>query len=171
MRSGIRRRPFNTVVRPRENVQRIFGNLATRLLRGGDVLSTAEHHILIQLVSHLPDQLRLPVEAQFNSYNLVQREADQRALNFYRVKIGRSGALPVSPLLKTKLAEAPLVRIGFSIRGESQPLHAVLTAVHGRVFCVSFDRPIPAEKGPDDFATAKVTQSWQSNVNLAEVAA
>jgi hypothetical protein len=156
----------------RENsVQRTFGNLATRLLRGGHVLSTAEHHILVQLVLHLPDQLRLRVEAQFNSYNLVQREVDKRALNFYRVKIGRSGALPVSPLLKSKLEEAPLMRLCFSVRGESQPLHAALTAVRGVAFCVSFDRPVPAEKAPGDFAIAKVTQSWQSNFNLDEVAA
>jgi hypothetical protein len=153
------------------NVQRLFGNWATRLLRGGHVLTAAEHHILVELVSKLPDQLRVPVEAQFDSYNLVQREADGRALNFYRVKIGRSGALPVSPVLKSKLEEAPLMRLGFSIKGESQPLHAVLTAVRGRAFCVSFDRAVPRVAVPDDYAISKVTQSWQSNFNLGEVAA
>ena len=156
---------------PNYKLRRTFGNWATRLLRGGHVLTAAEHHILAQLVSQLPDELRVPVEAQFDSYNLVQREVDQRALNFYRVKIGKRGAVTIAPLLKSKVEEAPLIRLSFSVSGESEPLHAVLTAVHGRAFCVSFSRAVPRDKAPSDYAILKTTQAWQSNFNLNEVAA
>jgi hypothetical protein len=42
--------------------------------------------LLEQLVASLPPPLRSAVESQFDAYNLVQREVDGRALNFYRKK-------------------------------------------------------------------------------------
>jgi len=42
------------------------------------------------MVDELPGKLRAVVEAQCETYNLVQREADGRALNFYRRRWGRA---------------------------------------------------------------------------------
>jgi hypothetical protein len=124
-------------------VKRTYGSWLTRLIRAGTTLTLAEHRLLCALVDALPSYLRDIVERQFASYNLVQREIDKRALNFYRVRLGKSGVLPVVPLLRSKLEVAPLVRITAKLAGDSEPLHATLTAVNGRAFSVSFSRAVP----------------------------
>ena len=144
-------------------MKRTFGTWATRLLRGGTTLSEAEHHLLSLLVSELPPRLRETVETQFDLYNLVQREVDRRSLNFYRVRIWRGGLLPVTPALRGKLEVAPLVRLSMKVHGESKLLHAVLTAVSGHAFSVSFDRAVSRASGPTDYSIEKVTQAWLSN--------
>lgn len=152
-------------------VKRTFGTWITRLLRGGKSLTDAEYRLLCALVGELPAHLRGIVERQFELYNLVQRENDGRALNFYRVRLGRSGVLPVTPLLRSKLDVAPLVRISARITGEIEPLHAVLTAVNGRAFSVSFSRAVAGRLKADALAVAKVTQAWKSNFGGEQVAA
>jgi hypothetical protein len=142
----------------------------TRLVRGGTTLTAAEHRLLCLMVDALPPHLRGIVERQFDSYNLVQREIDKRALNFYRVRLGRRGVLPVAPLLKSKLDEAPLVRITARIAGESEPLHAVLTAVRGRAFTVAFSRAVPEQLQADALSVADVTRAWKSNFSGGETA-
>jgi hypothetical protein len=144
-------------------VKRTFGNWITRLLRGGQTLTDAEHRLLCILVGELPSHLRETVERQFESYNLAQREIDGRALNFYCVRLGRSGVAPVSPLLSSKLDVAPLVRISAKVEGEVEPLHAVLTAVSGRAFSVSFSRAVSERVRPEALSVDKVTQAWKSN--------
>jgi hypothetical protein len=144
-------------------VKRTFGAWITRLLRGGHTPTDAEHHLLCLLVGQLPPRLRATVERQFESYNLTQRESDGRALNFYRVRVGKSGALPVGPLLSSKLDVAPLVRISATVAGEIEPLHAVLTAVNGRAFSVSFNRAVSERVRPEALSVDKVTQAWKSN--------
>jgi hypothetical protein len=144
-------------------VKRTFGSWVTRLLRGGHALTDAEHRLLCLLVAELPAQLRETVVRQFESYNLAQREIDRRALNFYRVRVGRSGVLPVVPLLTSKVDVAPLVRITANVAGEAEPLHVVLTAVRGRAFSVSFSRAVPEKLGPDALSVDRVTQAWRSN--------
>jgi hypothetical protein len=144
-------------------VKRTFGNWITRFLRGGQTLTDAEHRLLCLLVEELPTTLRATVERQFESYNLVQREIDGRALNFYRIRLGKGGVLPVNPLLTSKLDVAPLVRISAKIAGEIEPLHAVLTAVSGRAFSVSFSRAVSERVTPEALSVDKVTQAWKSN--------
>ena len=144
-------------------VKRSFGTWITRLMRGGQTLSDAEHHLLCLLIGELPPHLRGTVERQFESYNLAQREVDGRALNFYRVRLGTSGVLPVAPLLNSKLEVAPLVRISARIAGEIEPLHAVLTAVRGRAFSVSFSRAVPRSTTAEALSVDNVTQAWRSN--------
>jgi hypothetical protein len=146
-------------------VKRTFGAWFTRVLRGGQTLTDAEHRLLCLLVAALPPQLRDTVERQFASYNLAQRESDGRALNFYRVRLGRSGVLPVSPLLSLKAEEAPLVRIRAKVEGETLPLQAVLTAVNGRAFSVSFSRSVPKRVRAEALSVDKVTQAWRSNLD------
>jgi len=145
-------------------VKRHFGSWATRSLLGSGVtLSDGEHHVLSLLVAELPPHLRGKVERQFESYNLVQREVDQRTLNFYRSKPWGSGLLPVSPLLHSKLEVAPLVRLSLKVADQPTHLHAVLTSVGGRAFSVSFSRPVARDSKPAEYSIAKVTQAWQSN--------
>ena len=145
-------------------MKRHFGSWATRCMLGSGVtLSDSEHHVLSLLVAELPPHLRLKVEYQFESYNLVQREIDKRTLNFYRSRAWGRGVLPVSPLLKSKLEVAPLVRLRLKVAGQPAPLHAVLTSVGGRAFSVSFSRPLARDGKPEEYSIAKVTQAWLSN--------
>lgn len=152
-------------------MKRTFGSWLTRFLRGGHRLTDGEHHLLSLLVMELPPHLRGKIESQFESYNLVQREIDKRALNFYRVRAWRSGVLPVTPTLKCKVAVAPLVKIKVTVASQVEPLHAVLTAVNGHVFSVSFDRPVPRMSKPADYQIEKVTQAWRSNFHAEATAA
>jgi hypothetical protein len=144
-------------------VKRTFGTWTTRLLRGGTTLSDAEHYLLSLLVAELPPNLRGLVESQFEQYNLVQREADMRTLNFYRARAGLSGLLLLMPVLKSKLEVAPLVRLSLRTSGHPELLHATLTSVNGRAFSVSLNRPIPAHSRAEDYSIEKVTQAWLSN--------
>jgi len=143
-------------------VKRQFGGPVRRLLRGGTTLSDTEHAVLCSLVNTLPPDLRTIVTTQFNSYNLVQREIDGRALNFYRFKNGSPAFTDDLPQLHMKTEESPLIRATLSVEGEPEPLHAVLAAVRGRVFCVSFSRaPSGAARSVRILETE---QSWRSSI-------
>lgn len=101
----------------------------------------------------------------------MQREVDKRSLNFYRVRTWRGGLLPVTPTLRSKLEVAPLIRVSMNVSGEPKPLHAVLTAVGGHAFSVSFDRAVSRTSGPADYSIEKVTQAWLSNFDEGQDAA
>jgi hypothetical protein len=153
-------------------MKRHFGTWATRSFLGSGVtLSDGEHHLLSLLVSELPPHLREKVERQFELYNLVQREIDKRTLNFYRSRAWRRGQLPVTPILKSKLEVAPLVRLSLNVAGQPALMHVVLTAVNGRAFCVSFSRVVARYSKPEDYSIQKVTQAWLSNFDEEEGAA
>ena len=149
-------------------IKRHFGNAVSRVLRGGTTLRAAEHEVLVRLVKELPAPLRVIVESQFAQYNLVQREVDGRALNFYRIR-WLSPTTRGLPLLSQQGDEAPLIRLHLEVAGEKEPLHAVLGAVAGRAFCVSLSRPIAASLSPDDLHTKSVTQAWRSNFTVGDV--
>jgi hypothetical protein len=153
-------------------MKRHFGSWTTRSFLGsGTTLSDSEHHLLSLLVAELPPPLRSKVECQFESYNLVQREVDKRTLNFYRSRAWGRGLLPVTPVLQSKIEVAPLVRLSLKVAGQAALLHAVLTAVGGRAFSVSFSRVVARNTRPEDYAIAKVTQAWLSNFDDAAGAA
>ena len=142
-------------------MKRHFGSWASRLMRGGTTLDDGDHHVLSLLVSELPTNLREKVERQFDSYDLVQREIDKRALNFYPC---RTGAPPAAAtLLRSKSEVAPLVRLSVQVAGQSEVLNAVLNAVAGRAFSVSFNRPVPSNVDTADLSVVKVTRAWLSN--------
>jgi len=143
-------------------VKRQFGGLGRRLLRGGTTLSDIEYAVMCSLVDALPPELRTIVSTQLNSYNLVQREIDGRALNFYRFKNGSPSFTDDLPQLQMKTEESPLVRAKFSLEGEQEPLHAVLAAVRGRVFCISFSRP--PGRSACLVRVLATEQSWRSSV-------
>lgn len=110
-------------------------------MHGGVVLSPVEEVAIDRLIASLPDELRAIAEAQFASYNLVQREVDGRALNFYRIVRGRPShdGMPLQPRWQ---AETSLVRVSIAIQGAPAPLRAGLVAIGGRAFSVVFDRPV-----------------------------
>jgi hypothetical protein len=135
----------------------VFGNRVTRALRGGVTLAPAEQWLLAQLVEALPSHLQSVVQAQLGSYNLAQREIDGRAINLYR----RPALFPGMPLLAMSVTEAPLVRLSVSV-GSSEPVHATLTAVTGRVFCMAFNRSVKT-LAPSNLKVVRVTEAWRSN--------
>ena len=144
-------------------MKRTFGNFVERLLWGGTRLTDVEFGLLQQLVGPLPPFLRSTVETQFEAYNLVQREVDGRALNFYRKKGGKASNMEGLPLLEMIVDEAPLVRLTASISGDTEPLHATLTAVKGRVFCMALSRPVRPE---GSVTVSDIKQAWRSNFSV-----
>lgn len=147
-------------------MKRTFGTFFSRLISGGTVLTPVEHQLLERLVTTLPASLRVTVESQFDAYNLVQREVDGRALNFYRKIAGRVAVHGI-PLLEMAREESPLARLTARIEGEEEPLHATLTAVGGRAFCVAFSRALPA-KG--SVSVVETRQAWRSNFHVEKSA-
>jgi hypothetical protein len=141
-------------------LKREFGTAVTRLLWGGTRLSRAERSLLEALVAALPPGLRQTVEAQFGAYNLVQRESDGRALNFY-LKRGGKVTTDGLPLLSHKGTEAPLVRARAVAGG--RPLHAVLTSVQGRAFSLTLDRQLGAQERLQPVEVEDTIQAWRSN--------
>ncbi|MFZ5724238.1 MAG: hypothetical protein ACOY33_11330 [Pseudomonadota bacterium] len=139
-----------------------FGNFLTRLLWGGTVLSPVEARLFEACMSALPDHLRTVVEAQVASCNLLQREIDGRALNFYRK--GRSAT--DTPKLKMLVTEAPLIRISARVYGLKEPVHALLVAVNGRLFCMSLSRAVNSLGAGSGVRVEKVSQAWRSNFSL-----
>jgi hypothetical protein len=139
-----------------------FGNIMTRLLNGGAVLTSIEAQILIEFVNALPPDLRLPVEQELHAYNLVQRESDGRAINFYRKEFGR----PVSggfPLLPVRSGEVKLLSFAFTVDGQQKRFHATMSSVNRRFFCMNFSddlRPFASNK----IKVLEVTESWRSGI-------
>ena len=146
-------------------MKRAFGNAFTRLLWGGTTLNAVEHRLLERLVAELPPPIRVIAEQQLDAYNLVQREHDGRALNFYRKKNGNPNNMEGLPLLDSRIEEAPVIRLTASIEGFDRPLHAVLTAVHGRIFCMSLSEPAPGNPSAS-LEVLRVEQSWKANIRL-----
>jgi len=134
------------------------------MLRGGARLSGAEHFLLCALVERLDPEIRPAVESHFEQYNLVQREIDGRALNFYRVERGSRSPVEVSDPLEMTSESSPLIKISVAAPGDNNPLHAVLTAVGGRAFQVTFDRVPPRPKFPSNVSVTSSTQSWRSAI-------
>ncbi len=145
-------------------MKRDFGDWMTRLLRGGVRLSAAEHHVLVELVTRLEPDIRAVVESQFAEYNLVQRESGGRALNFYIFRPGSNQPAPVSTQLAMEVEEAPLIRLSFTLAGSPTEHHAVLTAVRGRAFCVTFSSPMPQQGSVHGISVMSTSQSWRSEV-------
>jgi hypothetical protein len=137
-----------------------FGSPFRRRLRGGVRLSIGEQAVLSALVERLPADLRAIVEAQFDAYDLVQREIDGRALNFY-CRPARNKTLP---LLAMDVDECPLTRITFTFGGPGSELHAALVAVRGRAFCVTLGARLDGVDEVSNFSVTKTIDSWRSNM-------
>jgi hypothetical protein len=145
-------------------VKREFGNWWSRLVQGGTKLSRLEFEFLLLLIDALPEAMKDIAQTQFQAFNLVQREIDGRALNFYRMKAGKPNRTRL-PLLRTTQTEAPLVKISATVAGAAEPVHAVLTAVHGQVFSVTFSQRIDNLDSGEILEVTRVKQAWRSVVS------
>jgi hypothetical protein len=141
-----------------------FGTVLTRLLWGGTTLRLAERKLLDIAVAELPPAIRTTVETQLAAYNLAQREVGGRTINFYRKAMSNKRRTTSMPQLKTRQAQAPLVRIKVCFDKASEPVHAVLTAVHGRVFCLTLSRAITPNDDASRASMLDSVASWRSTV-------
>lgn len=145
-------------------MKRHFGTRLTRSFLGaGTDLTETEHRITEELIASLPEWLRATVEIQIDAYNLVQREIDGRALNFYRKRPGRGVCMDGLPKLEMYGDEAPLARITIRVGDEGQTVHATLNAVAGRVFCVAFSRRVDALPAGTKLTVTDRKEAWRSN--------
>jgi hypothetical protein len=144
-------------------MKRHFGSFWVRSFLGnGTSLTEVEHRLTEELTRSLPDWLRATVEAQIEAYDLVQREVDGRALNFYRKRVGGADCMAGLPMLKMDGEEAPLVRLTALLGEDPDPIHATLNAVQGRVFCVAFSRRVENYPAATVVRVTKRTAAWRS---------
>jgi len=96
-------------------------------------------------------------------YNLVQREIDGRALNFYRKNCFRvvRDDLPRMPI---EFGDVKLLSMSFSIGTREKPLHASAHAVDGYFFSLNFSQDLRPFAGAFVLESLGITQSWRSNV-------
>lgn len=141
----------------------VYGTWATRLFAGGVTLSSVELAVLEHLVGTLPAELKDPLLAQLNGCNLVQREIDGRALNFYKKKLGRvtRAGLPELPL---KSGEVLLLKMAFRVPGQTDSFHATMTAIDRQFFCLSFSHDLRPFSMSKEISVQDITQSWRSNI-------
>lgn len=134
------------------------------------MLADTERRMVEALVAGLEPPIRSIVESQFEEYNLVQREVDGRALNFYRVRLFARAPLSVSNSLDMATPQAPLIKLEVAVGEDEKPLHAVLWAVNGRAFSVSFDRRPVRTVSAEPFRIITSRQSWRSSVRVGSSA-
>lgn len=91
-----------------------FGGLLRRLFFGGVRLLPIEQALMTAMVEALPPPLQHAVQQQLDAYNLVQREADGRALNFYRM-LGRKASRDGIPPLPIQRGDVKLLRLTFTL--------------------------------------------------------
>jgi hypothetical protein len=137
--------------------------LLRKLFDRGTDLTLLEAALLRQMVAALPDPLRSPVQAQMDACNLIQREIDGRALNFYRMVRGKPSreGLPALPI---KPGEVVLLKAGFQIPGHGTLFHATLNAVNRQFFCLSLSHDLTQYAKENAVIMQETTPSWRSNL-------
>ena len=123
--------------------------------------SPAEQWLLRALLDSLPPHIKWIAEAQIATYDRAHREVDGREVNFYST----AGASKNAPNLAMRSPEATLVGITASVSGGPARIYARLTAVNGRVFCMSFNQRV-AHLDPSSMQLTSVKESWRSNFPL-----
>jgi hypothetical protein len=144
-------------------MKRRFGTLITRLLWGGTTLTKLECLVVEAMIENLPEWLGKTVRSQIEGYNLVQREHDGRTLNFYRKLGGRPNNMEGLPLLNMNCEDAKLVGVTFRFADIDAKIDATITAIRGRMFCVSFDRALRTIKTKAPPIAEHVRHSWRSH--------
>ncbi len=145
-------------------MKRQFGSLLSRLIGRSTSLSNLEHQIVESLVDQLPPELQSIAVQQFNAYGLVEREVDGRTLNFYFATGSQRPLDHGVPAFEQRLAEAKLIRVEFSIGAGTAPIHAVLTAVGGRAFCVTFSRRPSREEHTQQARIVSSVPAWKGSL-------
>lgn len=145
-------------------MKRHFGTFWTRsFLRAGINLSEMEHRLTEELIASLPDWLRTTVEAQFDAYNLAQREVDGRELNFYRKIGGCANCMDGLPTLNMHGEEAPLATITVRLGDEQKGVHATLNAAGGRAFCICLSQRVDGYPEGTRVTVIGSKEAWRSN--------
>ncbi|MEO0672130.1 MAG: hypothetical protein AAFZ05_08905 [Pseudomonadota bacterium] len=124
-------------------------------------MTAPESQILAEFLDRLPSHLQPTVKEQFELYNLVQREIDGRALNFYRIESQLSFS-PRRPLPLLPQIDEPahhLLKLKFVNRSDASVVHATLQAIQRRAFCISFDRAIAQS---EELSFVSQTESWRN---------
>ena len=140
-----------------------FGNPLTRLLWGGVVPTAVERTLLQAGIESFPERLRTPLLAQVEACNLVQREHDGRALNFYR-KQGGAVTRDGLPELPIKPGEVRLLGIAFELAGRAGRLNATMTAVDRQFFCLSLSHDLRSAGAGTQVRIVDMVQSWRSSL-------
>lgn len=146
-----------------------FGGLLRRLFFGGVRLLPIEQALMTAMIEALPPPLQQAVQQQIDAYNLVQREADGRALNFYRM-VGRKASRDGIPPLPIQRGDVPLLHITFALaehdasaqgavrqgdveeqamrQADTTPtrdrasMHATMYAIDQHLFCITFSHDV-----------------------------
>ena len=139
-----------------------FGNNFSRMLRSGVKLTPFEVCALKSCIQVLPDELSKVILDQLDQYNLVQREVDWRALNFYCMSGFRS-IRDVQPLLPLKSDDVSLVKVAL-LTSCGKTINTVLHAVNGRLFSINFGISTKLFENETEIKITKVTESWLSVV-------
>ena len=140
-----------------------FGNLFTRLFWGGVKLLPLEQAVLSQLVELFPEQFREILETQLEACNLVQREVDGRALNFYRMVRGRVTREGV-PNLPVRSGEVLLLKMTFNLHDRPELIYATMTAIDRQFFCINLSQDLRPIGNYTKIVAQDVTNSWRSGV-------
>lgn len=143
-----------------------FGNPLHRILHGGVRLRPVERKLLAAFLDRLPAPIRSTVSGQLDRYNLVQRENDGRALNFYRLRFGRA-TVDGLPLLICKATETRLLALKFRIDGSERAFDAGFWSVGGRFFCINFSDDLRSLPGSADIEIVDIRESWRGNVTAS----
>ena len=143
-----------------------FGTIFTRLLGSGVALNPLEIEVMHRLFDGLPLPIRAPAIEQLELYNLVQREYDGRALNFYR-KVNGKVSLADLPKLPIRPGEVVLLRMAFLLEGGGERFHATMTAVNQRFFCMSFGSDTRPLVNRHIASVERVVDSWRSSLEVS----
>jgi len=131
-----------------------------RVLRGGTRPTSFEKLCIEACLTHLPEQIKEIANSQLAQYNLIQREIDGRALNFYRVVRFNKIAEPTN-LLPIKSKDCVLLKLEVETDTQEK-LNVTLHATSYRIFCIQFSRSVSKPKTIKGISITKCTQSWRN---------
>ena len=134
-----------------------------RIFGSGVKLNSFELKVLGLGLKNLPDDLASIIRLQIEQYNLVQREIDSRAINFYRKSSLFGGVESISPILELKQNDVPIIKLEIKTE-KHKSVHAVFHAVNGRFFCITFSISTEELKHTKIVELVAVTKSWRSAI-------
>ena len=130
-----------------------------RIFRGGTRPTSFEKLCIEACLTHLPERIKDIANSQLAEYNLIQREIDGRALNFYKIVRFNQIAEP-SNLLPIKSKDCVLLKIEVETDAQEK-LNVTLHATGYRIFCIQFIRSVSHLKSIKEISVTKCTQSWR----------
>ena len=135
-------------------------NNLLRWLRGGIKETQFEFECLKLCLEHLPDKLRPVALKQISEYNLVQREIDQRALNYYNISVFLNVVNP-SELLPISSDDCILIKLVVETENQDK-INVALHATGYRIFCICFNKSVAHLANFSKLNVCSVTNSWET---------